>query len=722
MIAAARGLPIPTSDEILSKKITLTPKSPRKTSEYDPKDSLSPGYQDSGIAASHKLGSFSTANCIISDTDLSSPLSPNSPYSASHQSSSRPRSKTVAPSIHTSSSLNSLDVAHQEIKLSKDPYVNGKPIEVFLYKNATECPICFLCYPPHLNKTRCCDQPVCSECFVQIKRPDPHPSEHRLPSNQIDHDSTAEVDLLVSEPACCPYCQQPDFGVTYEAPSFRRGLVYASTVHKNPSSSQATPFINSENLNMPTEPSELINQNRRRTSISASAPTVITIDKIRPDWAIKLASARSHLARRSAAATALHAAAYLIGNGNSDTRGFNIRQSRHNRALVGGDSGNASESSSHAQNLRDNNSSNLDPQSQNRVDLPRNEVLNRRNRLQDIEELMMMEAIRLSLATEEERKKKAEKEVIKEAKKQIKEEKKREKKNKKEKRGIYGGSANAACGSSMSLNLPGLGRKRGSSVVSSVHREATQDDSEVSNFKGKDVDRRPNSLSDGSVPIDLFQTKTKTWNPSGIQLLDHAHLASVDENYGASPSNSYKESRTPQISNTSSSASSLSGSTANCPRHILGAHGPSSFVDSQCTTRISALSQSSETTLGSESNDGKESEPLLNFQSLAAMVLHEEDMNLEKGSSSYHIENVHQTEDSLEQLRRENDSTAIVAEELSRFRRNEMTTTPSVPLITEISRSGTFVMPRSSSVIHEIDESQGKGKSQDYNDRTELSK
>ena len=48
--------------------------------------------------------------------------------------------------------------------------------------------------------------------------------------------------------------------------------------------------------------------------------------------------------------------------------------------------------------------------------------------MEDLEEMMMMEAIRLSLAAEEDRKKKADKEAAKEAKKKAKVDKKREKK------------------------------------------------------------------------------------------------------------------------------------------------------------------------------------------------------------------------------------------------------------------------------------------------------
>ena len=61
-------------------------------------------------------------------------------------------------------------------------------------------------YPPNINHSRCCFQPLCTECFVQLKRAEPTPTH------------------LVSEPACCPFCQQENFGVTYAPPPWRTGI------------------------------------------------------------------------------------------------------------------------------------------------------------------------------------------------------------------------------------------------------------------------------------------------------------------------------------------------------------------------------------------------------------------------------------------------------------------------------------------------------------------
>lgn len=55
-------------------------------------------------------------------------------------------------------------------------------------------------FPTPLNHARCCLQPICTECFVQIQRVDP--ATHVPPS---------------SSPAACPFCMVPDFGVVYQS-------------------------------------------------------------------------------------------------------------------------------------------------------------------------------------------------------------------------------------------------------------------------------------------------------------------------------------------------------------------------------------------------------------------------------------------------------------------------------------------------------------------------
>ena len=324
----------------------------------------------------------------------------------------RGRAKTLA-SLATGSKSHSPDLTPREVKLPKDPNVNGQPVEAYLYKDASECPICFMYYPPYLNRTRCCDQPICSECFVQIKRPDPHPPEHEQPGQQRPPEE--EADLLVSEVASCPFCVTPEFGVSYEPPPFRRGLAYAHQSNnplRNPTSAMSS-----------TSSLGTSGQRRRATSLSANAPQVITTDRVRPDWAKKLADARAHALRRSAAATALHNAAYVLGSqGDGQLRGNLVGFGRRRRTLFS-DSPGASGSGTPREGMiispyghiiraaaasRDGEESG--------GDLYPARGSSRRSRVDDLEDLMMMEAIRLSLAAEEDRSRKEEKELRKDAK------------------------------------------------------------------------------------------------------------------------------------------------------------------------------------------------------------------------------------------------------------------------------------------------------------------
>jgi hypothetical protein len=96
-----------------------------------------------------------------------------------------------------------------------------KAREKVLYNDAVECPICFLVslsigsqrdtkngksfntifsqfYPSNINHSRCCDQPICTECFIQIRRPPEAPAT----------------------PASCPFCVEENFGVLYKPPQW----------------------------------------------------------------------------------------------------------------------------------------------------------------------------------------------------------------------------------------------------------------------------------------------------------------------------------------------------------------------------------------------------------------------------------------------------------------------------------------------------------------------
>lgn len=493
------------------------------------------------------------------------------------------------------------------MQLPKDPFVNGQRIEAYLYKDAMECPICFLYYPPYLNKTRCCDQAICSECFVQIKRPDPHPPEHGDPTDPPAPSSGAGLeatdedgdDQLVSEPAACPFCVQPDFGITYESPAFRRGLTYVNQSSTHPLANATSAMSSSSSLVSATgsagQRSPTATSRRRTTSLSATAPTVVTTDRVRPDWAQKLSTARAHAARRSAAATALHTAAYLMGNRGytSDGRilGGYGRRSLLRRAS-GSDSPSGTSASAQlgmlalmseryaANQARSGSYAEGGPMIM--AAPPR--ANSRRNRVDDLEDMMMMEAIRLSLAAEEERRKREEKEAKKEAKKKEKENKKAEKVARKA--GVYQSSAgNSDLALDTELSSPNMA-------------------------KGKAIDRGTvhNTTSEAS------QTQVEH---------DRGQLQPSDANAASMPygSAAYRPSHLRTLSNMSSSASSTIDSPPSSLRNgVLGSSSSFEPTPNASGIDIPENEFGSEAFSSATSGGGAGTEPMFNFQSLAAMI------------------------------------------------------------------------------------------------------
>ncbi|EAU88041.1 zf-C3HC4 type zinc finger [Coprinopsis cinerea okayama7 len=177
------------------------------------------------------------------------------------------------PDSQSRSDHGSFSSSHHSSKSSHSKRPNGgkefRP-EVAVYRGAIECPICFLYYPPNINHSRCCDQAICTECFVQIKRAEPTTTH------------------LVSEPAACPYCVQENFGIVYNPPPWRAGI----------GSEGASP-ITPADVNRRIEQSAIPYHKKRQKSYSADSPEVVTIDQIRPDWEAKLAAVRAAVARRA---------------------------------------------------------------------------------------------------------------------------------------------------------------------------------------------------------------------------------------------------------------------------------------------------------------------------------------------------------------------------------------------------------------------------------------
>ncbi|KAF2457832.1 hypothetical protein BDY21DRAFT_385534 [Lineolata rhizophorae] len=595
LVAAARGLLIPPADEapsdVPSRTVSKTNEN-AKSSDNNishltvPMSGRSQSY-NSDRSTSYLSPSHPASSLPSPTSPLASPSSPSPLF--------RGRAKTLAALTTSSKDSSHADMTPQEVQLPKDPYYNGQAIEAFLYKDATECPICFLYYPPYLNKTRCCDQPICSECFVQIKRPDPHPPEHADPSNPnagADSQSPQQSDdsQLVSEPAACPFCVQPEFGVTYEPPPFRRGLAYAHQGHPQPLASATSAMSSTSSLASAGfgSPTGISSSRRRTTSLSANAPAVITTDRIRPDWAKKLADARAHALRRSAAATALHNAAYVLGNqGPSDGRSFGLGRRRR---LFGGDSPGSSGRGT--------------PRLGEGVSLARR-LSSRRSRMEDLEELMMMEAIRLSLAAEEERKRKEEKEAAKEQKKKEKREaKETRKREKKEKKNGGGGIGNLVQveGKGKGVDRTGGAGCRGGSAGFNPLSEPTS----TINTSAEPLAATAAAAEDPQRHLENSRAQIQTQNQS--QQPNQFADGVVSSMPNPDSTSSHRTFLRRHLSNASSSASSLADG------------GSSSFGPSPNTSGLDLAPSASGDGISSETLP----EPMLNFQSLAAMIGDEE--------------------------------------------------------------------------------------------------
>ncbi|PVH98675.1 hypothetical protein DM02DRAFT_530659 [Periconia macrospinosa] len=610
IVSVVEGKPLPAPDEIPPEE---PPRPNNLSAEWNPRtsntniDSLTvpingrsmsqTSDRSSSLSPSHPAFSLPSPTSPIASPPLSSPFF-------------RGRAKTLAALTTGSRNASQTEMTPQEVQLPKDPYVNGQRTEVFLYKNASECPICFLYYPPYLNKTRCCDQPICSECFVQIKRPDPHPPEHHDgPSEGQAPAEPQEDGMLVSEPACCPFCVQPEFGVTYEPPPFRRGLSYANqqSLASVASAMSSSSSVNTEGVMSPGR--------RRAGSLAANDKSVITTDRVRPDWAKKLADARAHALRRAAAATALHNAAYMMGNSQSEGRSFG-GLGRRRRTMFGSES---ASSSGQGTPRREGDLSNLlaaaaaqgsSNRNEGQNDIAGNRQSSRRgNRLEDLEELMMMEAIRLSLAAEEERKKKEEKEAAKEAKKEEKKKAKDAKKADKaaRKSGFFlsanhdagedslGGPAGAA-GKGKAVDRSGgyAGFNPLSEPTSTLHASSSKDDSQK-------------HLEESRAQIHQEATSTGSNGPSDPLAEQGSHRAALRN-----------------LSNASSSMSSLADSL------------PGSYHHSQISFDQSPDTSGVDLSADAVPAQGSGTEPMFNFNSLTAAITSDEGKN----GNAQHIEDV----------------------------------------------------------------------------------
>ncbi|KAG0277188.1 SNF1-interacting protein [Linnemannia exigua] len=203
-------------------------------------------------------------------------------------------------------------------------------------------------YPRNINRTRCCDKPMCTECFVQLKRLESAPTE---------------------SPAC-PYCVEPHFGVIYSPALLPGGLPgsplpghMAATMTSSPSSSSLDRGADSQS---PSSPST------RRRSTSHKSPEVVAADDLRPDWNRRILAAvqRQPGSRRASTSSSVSNSTFALG-----------------RRLAAGRQGSNSRRSNSSAAAQDYNGY----------------LSAMRNMGTDLEELMIMEAMRQSLQDEEER-------------------------------------------------------------------------------------------------------------------------------------------------------------------------------------------------------------------------------------------------------------------------------------------------------------------------------
>ncbi|KAI9031781.1 hypothetical protein CLU79DRAFT_785295 [Phycomyces nitens] len=111
-----------------------------------------------------------------------------------------------------------------------------------LYSSTTECPICLLWYPTCINYSRCCHQPICTECFLQLRRP-----------------------LDTFSPVDCPFCVQADFGVIHIPPDWSQYHIAFNRRHPG--------------LGPRTE-----RWTRGRVVLDPNDPDVVVVDQVRPHW------------------------------------------------------------------------------------------------------------------------------------------------------------------------------------------------------------------------------------------------------------------------------------------------------------------------------------------------------------------------------------------------------------------------------------------------------
>ncbi|KAJ1918821.1 SNF1-interacting protein [Mycoemilia scoparia] len=238
---------------------------------------INKGAYSQGSNVNTAFGSPST-NTLAAGNKLSAAVS--------HQPCST--QKTLRVNVQNSSTYStglSDDFMQPSAKSDSSSYSNAWAKN--LYRRVVECPICFLYYPKNINYSNCCHKPICTECFIQIKRND---------------------ELL--SPAHCPYCVEPDFGIVYYPPREVIGRLEQRPGHKKAKSSVSSMAV--KVCQPTTSQSKPSNSRQRSKTASGQEPQVVFSDDIRPNLLKQLTAAKEKREReeqRRNAAFAVLAAA-----------------------------------------------------------------------------------------------------------------------------------------------------------------------------------------------------------------------------------------------------------------------------------------------------------------------------------------------------------------------------------------------------------------------------
>jgi hypothetical protein len=113
------------------------------------------------------------------------------------------RARRLAPFYEGSADEGSIDLAIKAFTKHKAKKSDCEAVYFdsnWLKEELVECPICLLDFPRNLNYTTCCRQPLCTACFVKIKRPN---------SGRV---------------ISCPFCVYANFSVVYHKPRWIKEL------------------------------------------------------------------------------------------------------------------------------------------------------------------------------------------------------------------------------------------------------------------------------------------------------------------------------------------------------------------------------------------------------------------------------------------------------------------------------------------------------------------